>query len=187
MGEWPETRGLWIAEAIWVTHGAGAGKLMAEWLVDGAPTYDVREVDIRRFAKHVYHHAYIRRRGVQQYREVYDIIHPLDQFTEPRGLRHSPFHAREQDLGAVFFEGAGWERPRWYDANAPLIADRHWRRGAWETRNWSPINGAEHLATGARPSMMDLSPFVKVRVGARRARVPPAPRVVQPGSARRAR
>ena len=164
LGEWPETTGLWLAEAVWVTHGAGAGKLMAEWLVDGVPTYDVREVDVRRFAKHVYHHSYIRRRGVQQYREVYDILHPLDQFTEPRNLRVSPFHGRQQELGAQFAEGAGWERPRWYNANAPLVADQHWRRGAWESRNWSPICGAEHVATRATASMMDLSPFVKVRV-----------------------
>ena len=169
LGEWPETKGLWLAEAVWVTHGAGVGKLMAEWLVDGVPTYDVREVDVRRFAKHVYNHGYIRRRGVQQYREVYDIIHPLDQFTEPRNLRLSPFHTRQQDQGAVFFEGAGWERPRWYGANAPLIADQHWRRGAWETRNWSPINGAEHMATRTSASMMDLSPFIKVRVSGRGA------------------
>jgi glycine cleavage system T protein len=164
LGEWPGTKGLWLAEAVWVTHGAGVGKLMAEWLVDGVPTYDVREVDIRRFARHVYHHSYIRRRGVQQYREVYDILHPLDQFTEPRGLRVSPFHVRQQELGAQFFEGAGWERPRWYNANAPLIADQRWRRGAWESRNWSPIAGAEHAATRNAASMMDLSPFVKVTV-----------------------
>jgi len=81
----------------------------------------------------------------------------------------SPFHRRQEDLGAVFFEGAGWERPRWYNANTPLIADQHWRRGAWETRNWSPINGAEHMATRTVASMMDLSPFIKVRVSGRGA------------------
>ena len=58
LGESPDVRGLWVAEAVWVTHGGGVGKLMAEWLVDGTPTYDVREVDIRRFAKHAYDHAY---------------------------------------------------------------------------------------------------------------------------------
>ena len=36
LGEWPETRGLWLAEAVWVTHGAGVGALMAEWLVDAS-------------------------------------------------------------------------------------------------------------------------------------------------------
>ena len=164
LGEWPDTRGLWLAEAVWVTHGGGVGKLMAEWLVDGVPGYDVREVDVRRFHHHVYNQWYIRRRGIQQYREVYDIIHPLDQFTEPRNLRLSPFHRRQEELGAVFFEGAGWERPRWYNANAPLIADRHWRRGAWESRNWSPINGAEHMAIRQSAGMMDLTPFVKLRI-----------------------
>jgi dimethylglycine oxidase len=169
LGEWPDVKGLWLAEAVWVTHGGGVGKLMAEWLVEGAPGYDVREVDVRRFARHVYHHAYISRRGIQQYREVYDIIHPLDQFTEPRNLRLSPFHQRQQDLGAAFFEGAGWERPRWYGANAPLLANRHWRRGAWESRNWSPITGAEHIAIRERVGIMDLTPFIKIRVSGRGA------------------
>ncbi len=164
LGPHPDVEGLWLAEAVWVTHGGGVGKLMAEWLVDGAPSYDVREVDIRRFGRHAYDHAYVRRRGVQQYREVYDIIHPLDQFTEPRGLRLTPFQRREEELGAAFFEGAGWERPRWYGANAPLVAGRHWRRGAWESRNWSPIAGAEHLAIRERVGMMDLTPFVKIRI-----------------------
>jgi len=164
LGEWPDLRGLWLAEAVWVTHGGGAGRLMAEWLVDGAPSYDVREVDVRRFARHVYHHAYIRRRGIQQYREVYDILHPLDQFTEPRNIRLSPFHRRQEELGAVFFEGAGWERPRWHESNARLLADRSWPRGPWAMRNWSPINGAEHMAAREAVALMDLSPFVKIRV-----------------------
>ncbi len=164
LGEWPDIRGLWLAEAVWVTHGGGVGKLMAEWLVDGTPTYDVREVDVRRFHRHVYNQAYIRRRGIQQYREVYDIVHQLDQFSDPRNIRLSPLHRRQVELGATFFEGAGWERPRWYGANADGLATRHWRRGPWETRNWSPINGVEHLAAREAVALMDLSPFVKISV-----------------------
>ena len=82
---WPDVAGLWVAEAVWVTHGAGVGKLMAEWLVDGvrdATTSARWTSDGSR--RHVYNHAYIKRRGIQQYREVYDILHPLDQFNEPR-------------------------------------------------------------------------------------------------------
>ena len=179
MGEWPETKRTLDRRSVWVTHGAGAGKLMAEWLVDGAPTYDVREVDIRRFAKHVYHHAYIRRRGVQQYREVYDIIHPLDQFTEPRELRDSPFHARQQDLGAVFFEGAGWERPRWYNANAP--ADRGPALAARRLGDAQLVADQRRRAHGDAERGLDDGPFAVhqgPRVGARRARIPAAARVV---------
>lgn len=165
MGESPDVKGLWLAEAVWVTHGGGAGKLMAEWIVDGVPTYDAREIDVRRFHRHASSQAYIRRRGIQQYREVYDIVHPSDQFTEPRNLRLSPLHARQQELGAAFFEGAGWERPRWYEFNRPLLEGREWPvRGRWEARNWSPINGAEHVATREAVTLMDLSPFVKIIV-----------------------
>ncbi|MBM4409178.1 MAG: FAD-dependent oxidoreductase, partial [Chloroflexi bacterium] len=170
MGESPTVKGLWLAEAIWITHGGGAGKLMAEWIVEGVPTYDVREVDIRRFHHHAYGRPYIRRRGIQQYREVYDIIHPNDQFSEPRNLRLSPMHGRQKDLGAVFFEGAGWERPRWYESNAHLLVGPDVPlRGRWEARNWSPIAGAEHLAIREAAGMMDLTPFVKLRISGRGA------------------
>ncbi|MDT9091672.1 hypothetical protein, partial [Escherichia coli] len=60
--------------------------------------------------------AYVRARGAQQYREVYDIIHPLQQMEQPRPLRVSPFYMRQKELGAVFFEGRGWERPQWFTA-----------------------------------------------------------------------
>lgn len=165
MGPTPDIEGLWLAEAVWVTHGGGAGKLMAEWIVDGTPTYDVREVDVRRFHRHAYSKAYIRRRGIQQYREVYDVIHPGESFTEPRNLRLSPLYERQRALGAAFFEGAGWERPRWYETNRPLLDRREWPvRGAWESRHWSPISPAEHMATREAVTLMDLSPFVKIQV-----------------------
>jgi dimethylglycine oxidase len=52
LGESPEARGFWVAEAVWVTHG-GVGKLIAEWLVEGLPSMDAREVDLNRFHGHV--------------------------------------------------------------------------------------------------------------------------------------
>ena len=78
-------------------------------------------------------------------------------------MRLSPFCARERALGAVFFEAAGWERPQWYESNAPLLeefGDRINRREAeWESRWWSPIINAEHLAMRERAAMFDLSAF----------------------------
>ena len=79
----------------------------------------------------------------------------------------SPFYEREQALGAEFFEAAGWERPYWYDANEPLLdeyGDRVMPREAeWESRWWSPIINAEHLAMRDRVGMVDLSAFVDLR------------------------
>src|SRR5262249_9639459 len=49
MGEAPDLRGFWLAEAVWVTHSAGVAKAMAEWLIEGTPRTDVHECDINRF------------------------------------------------------------------------------------------------------------------------------------------
>ena len=82
---------------------------------------------------------------------------------EQRNVRVSPFHPREQELGAVFFETAGWERPWWYESNAELLeeyGDRVMPREAeWESRWWSPIVNAEHLAMRDRVAMIDLCAF----------------------------
>ena len=97
------------------------GKAVAEWIVNGEPNTDLHECDIRRFHPHALSRPYVRARAAQQYREVYDIIHPRQQMTHPRNLRLTPFFARQQGLDAVFFENAGWERPQWYDANLDLL------------------------------------------------------------------
>ena len=170
LGEAREARGFWVAEAVWVTHGGGVGKVIAEWIVEGAPSIDLRECDIDRFEAHALSPAYVKARGAQQYREVYDIIHPLQQMEQPRPLRVSPFHERLREQGAVFFEGRGWERPQWFAANEPLLegADVP-ERSEWAARYWSPIIGAEHLRTRERVALYDMTPLTKVQVTGRGA------------------
>ena len=165
LGEAGDVRGCWVAEAIWVMHSGGAGKALAEWIVEGRPRIDVHEADVNRFEPHAATRRYILARGAQQYREVYDVIHPLQPLTSPRGLRTSPFAARQRELGAVFFEGRGWEQPRWYEANASLL-DEHPVRGrdGWAGCFWSPIAAAEHLATRDRAGLFDMSPLTKLEV-----------------------
>ena len=91
MGE-TSIKGLWSASAVWITHSGGVGKAMAEWIINGEPELDVREGDINRFHKHHHVRKYLRARGKQNYKEVYDIIHPLQQMEQPRPLRRSPFY-----------------------------------------------------------------------------------------------
>ena len=70
-------------------------------------------------------------------------------------------HEREKELGAVFYEVAGWERPQWYASNAPLV--EHYgvesREAEWDARWWSPIINAEHLAMREHAGIFDLSAF----------------------------
>ncbi|MEU5704073.1 FAD-dependent oxidoreductase [Streptomyces aurantiacus] len=166
LGESPALRGFWLAEAVWVTHSAGVAKAMAEWMIDGRPEIDVHECDLTRFEDAQRSPSYVRDRGSQQFVEVYDVLHPLQPMARPRPLRVSPFHARQQELGAYFLEGGGWERPHWYEANAPLAASRGPlpERDAWSARHWSPIVAAEARATRERVAMYDMTPLRRLEV-----------------------
>ncbi|MFF8659401.1 GcvT family protein [Streptomyces huasconensis] len=158
-------RGFWLAEAVWVTHSAGVAKAVAEWMVDGRPSLDLHECEPTRFEDAQRSPAYVAERGAQQFNEVYDVIHPLQPPAEPRPLRVSPFHARQQELGAVFLEGGGWERPHWYEANAPLAKGIEVPpRDAWAARHWSPIAAAEARATREGVALYDMTPLRRLEV-----------------------
>ena len=165
VGESANVRGLWLCEAVWVTHGGGMGQQVAEWMVNGEPGYDLAEADANRFYPFQTTPPYVQVRGAQQYREVYDILHPLQQMAAPRKLRLTPFFDRHAALGAECFTGAGWERPQWFEANRALLTGADWeRRDAWAAMNWSPAVGAEHLATRERVALFDITPFAKLDV-----------------------
>ena len=165
IGESSKAKGFWVAEAVWVTQGGGVGKVVSELMTTGVPSLDLHEADIHRFPDALKSRDYILRAGAQQYDEVYDIIHPLDQQTHSRELRVSPFYLREKELGAHCVFAAGWERPQWYESNANLLEKYDIPpRSGWEARNWSPIQAAEHLATREAVGLYDLTPFAKFEV-----------------------
>jgi glycine cleavage system T protein len=165
LGESAAARGLWLAQAIWVTHSAGCGRALAELMTHGDALLDLHECDPERFDAHGTSTTYVRLRGAQGYREVYDVLHPREQNEQARGLRTTPFYEREQALGATFFESAGWERPQWYEANAELLTGEELLpHDDWAARFWSPIVQAEHRACRERVGIFDLTPFTKVEV-----------------------
>jgi glycine cleavage system aminomethyltransferase T/glycine/D-amino acid oxidase-like deaminating enzyme len=163
LGETPEVKGLWAAAAVWVKEGPGVGKSLAEWMVHGESEIDLHSSDVARFHEHQKTRTHVKARTSEAFNKTYGIVHPSEQWESNRGVRLSPFHAREVDLGAVFFEAAGWERPQWYESNVSLLeeyGDRLGRREAeWDARWWSPIVNAEHLAMRDRAGIFDLSAF----------------------------
>ena len=163
LGETPEVKGLWSAAAIWIKEAPGIARTMAQWMTTGTPEIDPHSSDIARFGDHQRTAHHIRSRSAEGYNKTYGIVHPMEQWESNRWLRLSPMYERERELGAVFFETAGWERPYWYASNAPLLeeyGERVMPRAAeWESRWWSPIINAEHLAMRDRVGMVDLSAF----------------------------
>lgn len=168
MGEHRELSGFWVAEAVWVTHSAGVAKATAEWIVDGTPSIDVHECDLYRFEDVARSPKFIAQTSSQAFVEVYDVIHPHQYRAALRGLRTSPFHARHRDLGAFFYEGGGWERPAWFEANAELAQRIDGldipQRDEWSSRFWSPISIAEAHWTRHRVAMYDMTPLTRYEI-----------------------
>ncbi|MBT2511693.1 GcvT family protein [Streptomyces sp. ISL-98] len=165
LGEVRQLRGFWLAEAVWVTHSAGVAKAVAEWMTEGRPSVDLHECELTRFETAQRSPAYVEERAARQFIEVYDIIHPLQPPEQPRPLRVSPFYARQIELGAHFLEGGGWERPHWYEANAPLAEPLTLPpRDDWSARHWSPIAAAEAKATREKVALYDMTPLRRLEV-----------------------
>lgn len=169
IGESPDVAGFWIAEAVWVTHSAGVARSVAQLLVDGRSELDLHGCDVARFEEVQVTDAYVRETSQQNFVEVYDILHPLQPKESPRDLRVSPFHARQRELGAVFLEAAGWERPHWYEANGGLLDElpAEWvppARDDWSARFWSPIAAAEAWKTRTAVAMYDMTPLKRLEV-----------------------
>ena len=167
MGEALEARGFWVVESVWITHSVGVGRALAEWIVDGQPEIDVHEADVHRFEPFQRSAAYFVPRSITNHDEVYDVHHPLDPVHRPRPMRVSPWVERQRELGAVFVEGQGWERPAWYESNAGLAERLGLEvapRDDWHARWWSPIAVAEHVATRQGAGLFDLTPLRRVEV-----------------------
>ena len=171
LGESPDVKGFWVAEAVWVTHSAGVGRAVAEWLVDGhCSSFDLHECDVNRFEPHQLSPEYVLARDCQNFVEVYDILHPLQPSGDPRPIRTSPFYSRQQELGAVFLEANGWERPHWYESNAGLVEGRSIvTPNDWAARYWSPIVGAEAQVTRETVAMYDMTALKRLEVSGRGA------------------
>jgi glycine cleavage system aminomethyltransferase T/glycine/D-amino acid oxidase-like deaminating enzyme len=158
-----EVENVWSVAAVWIKEAPGIARAVAEWVTDGASEVDVHAADVSRFWSYARTRQHVDARSDEGYNRTYGIVHPMEQWLTNRRVRLSPFYGREEELGAVFFETVGWERPWWYESNAPLLAeygDRVMPREAeWESRWWSPIINAEHLAMRDRVAMVDLSAF----------------------------
>jgi glycine cleavage system aminomethyltransferase T/glycine/D-amino acid oxidase-like deaminating enzyme len=161
LGETPEVRGLWSAAAVWVKEGPGVGRAVAEWMTHGESEIDLQSSDIARFYPEQRTPEHVKGRAAEGFNKTYGIVHPGEQWESNRGVRVSPFYGREQELGARFFEAAAWERPHWYESNAPLVEEYgvQPREHEWDARWWSPIINAEHLAMRDRAAMFDLTAF----------------------------
>ena len=163
LGETPEVKGLWSASAVWIKEGPGTGRAVAQLMTRGWSDIDISASNIARFYEHHKSRKHVKDRVAESFNKTYGIVHPNEQYLSNRNVRLSPFHRRETELGAVFYETVGWERPWWYASNEHLVekfGDAVMPRTAeWESRWWSPIINAEHLQMRETAGIVDLTAF----------------------------
>jgi glycine cleavage system aminomethyltransferase T/glycine/D-amino acid oxidase-like deaminating enzyme len=155
-------RGFWVAAGFCV-HGlaaaGGVGKVMAEWIVDGLPEWDMSTMDIRRFGPYAGSRAWTTATALDAYSRYYDIVYPYQEWTAGRPLRRSATAPRLTELGAELGAKAGWERVNWFGSGGDALRPR-----GWAGRNWSAAIAAECHATTDAAGLFDQSSFAKLDV-----------------------
>jgi glycine cleavage system T protein len=163
LGEMPEVEGLFVAagfNSIGIQSAGGAGRVLADWIVDGHPPMDLWDVDIRRCAPFQRNRKYLHDRTVESLGLLYAMHWPFRQPQSARGVRKSVLHDRLVQRGACFGEVAGFERPNWY---APSGVSPEYRY-SYGRQNWFEYSASEHIAVRERVGLFDQSSFAKFAV-----------------------
>ncbi len=160
LGESPDVKGLFMAcgfNSIGIQSSGGAGKVLADWIIDGHPPMDLWDVDIRRVMPFQRNPNYLHDRTVESLGLLYAMHWPFLQPTTARGVRRSPLHDRLAAKGACFGEVAGWERTNWF---APEGVEAVYRY-SYGKQNWFPYSAAEHRAVRDAVGLFEQSSFGK--------------------------
>jgi glycine cleavage system aminomethyltransferase T/glycine/D-amino acid oxidase-like deaminating enzyme len=141
-----------------IASSGGAGKALAEWIVQGAPTLDLWPVDIRRFARFNGNENWLPDRIKEVLGLHYKMPWPNRELESARPFRRSPLYAHLRDVGACFGSKMGWERANFF---APSPAQARIEYG-WGHQNWHPWVAAEHRACREQVAVFDMSSFAKM-------------------------
>ena len=162
-----DLRNFWLNEghSFGITAAGGAGWQLAEWIVEGEPSIDMLGVDPRRFGDHCTQ-GYLIRKNEEAYANVFTVHYPDEEREEARPLRMAPCYDRLKEMGAVFGQLHGWERPNWF-ASEGMKQEDDWsfRRSKW----FEPV-GEEVKNVAENVGLLDMTAFAKCRISGPGAR-----------------
>ncbi len=161
IGPAPGVRNYWCCcgTQIGIGWGPGLTRELARWMVHGAADISMRDYDPRRFGDYAN-----KEWQVIKAKEDYCLRHeiPFPHFNRLAGrpIKPSPLYERLKDVGAVYEEVYGHERPRWFaTANVPALDQYSFKRNAVHD-----VVAAEVKAVRERVGIMDVTAFTKVEV-----------------------
>jgi sarcosine dehydrogenase len=163
LGEAPEVRRYYVGAGFCsggIAAAGGAGRALAEWIVEDRPPMDLWQADIRRFAPFHADPGFLRERASEIVGVHYFVAFPNRELETGRCLRLSPLYERLRDKRACFGSKMGWERANWFapDGVAPETVYSFGRQ------NWFPYAAAEHRACREAVAVFDQTSFSKFRL-----------------------
>lgn len=160
LGEAPEVAGVYVGagfNSMGIASAGGAGRALAEWIVEGEATSDLWPVDIRRFADFNNNPAWLKDRIKETLGLHYAMPWPNRELDTARPFRRSPLYDRLAAKGAVFGSKMGWERANYF----ARTEDERTIGYSFGPQNWFETVAAEHRACREAAGLVDMSSFAK--------------------------
>ena len=168
LGEAPELKNFYVGagfNSMGIASAGGAGRALAEWIVNSAPTMDLWPVDIRRFAGFNNNPRWLHDRVKETLGLHYAMPWPNRELDTARPFRRSPLYDRLAAKGACFGSKMGWERANWFAAPGELPVTEY----AFGRQNWHAAVKREMTATREAAGIFDQTSFAKLLVQGRDA------------------
>ena len=159
IGPAPGQRNAWLAcgSGFGIGEGAGAGKLLAEWMVEGQPPMHMGTFDPRRFGGYA-DREYRVARAIDVFATQFATHYPLEERDAGRPRKKSPVYDRLKDAGAQFGCAFGWERPNWFAVNDEKVTL------SFKRTEWFNAAARECKALTDHAGLIDFTGFSKFEV-----------------------
>ncbi len=142
-----------------ICQSGGAGKSIAEWVIDGKPEWDLWGLDPRRYTDYA-DQPYVVDRAIELYQHEYAINFPVEERPAGRPRKVTPAYDRLQEKSAQFGARGGWERATWF-ARAQDKVDTV---PSYQQGTWFDAVGEECRNVRDNVGLLDLGGFSKFEV-----------------------
>ena len=160
LGETPEVKNLFTCcgfNSIGIASSGGAGRVTAEWMINGHINEDLFSLDIKRFQKFHSSKKFIMERVTETLGDLYGMHWPFKQHKTSRNQINVPYHEELKKAGACFGVSGGYERPMWYALNGENPEYKY----SFGYQNWFKSAEFETKNTRENVGLFELSPFSK--------------------------
>ncbi len=163
LGETAEVSNLYTCcgfNSIGIASSGGAGRVTAEWMINGYMNEDLYSLDIKRFQKFHSSKKFIMNRVTETLGDLYGMHWPYKQHKTSRNQKLLPYHEDLKKAGACFGQSGEYERPMWYALDGIKPEYDY----SFNYQNWYPSVEHESKNTIKNVSLFELSPFSKYEI-----------------------